>query len=989
MKLKKMTALFMAVSLAWGSLSVQALPVQAFQQNAVGSDTSTYKPASRNIKSRFQIDGYHFYDIHDGAYDGRTHVNRMDTFIRDALTSVPVKKDENREQKPTLLRRWADLACGIFAATPSSYASYGDEDAFGEEKSEQIFKKRFKNDVCHGGYGKLQELLSSTSRQKTRSNNAWPHADRWQDVVTQSTGLQSARNLAQVQQTAFRELADLNRCNANINDFKAHNEIQYMSNDTDENKCLYTMVATRDRQGAQFCYDYNLLGLVFYDFNLQEIKKNDENLILSALDDQDKEVLEQQIKEGQDITFDGFSFKDNKSETINTVQTSNMNRQSVNTEMSLTSSITKNQSTSETHNNNYKMTEDLQVGWTHNFGPMSPSSGTYLNMFTNQISVNFKWGNEQSWGESKTESNGVTEQSSISTKHTVTVPAHTVMYLKNVKEELSMEEEYSHPVMVSYKVAVFSMNGRYYDDDWAILSFPTAGYQQRSFFTEIGSRENKSGAWFNLNERAVENYDSDNVKAITRVIGNKHAYRQDYNWTNPFVDKLDWNQVYSKSANIDIPAKEAVETLTTCLPISLTGGILRTNLSLTDVKVEDTIPVYSLEQVVLEESSKSEYSLMPGQSLNLSEVKLKGIDRDNVPFYTFNPSKGTWKFVDENGQFLDGSELGVLEVNSSNNLCFKANNSKSGKVFLKYVVEDKYYKYYRDGEYYSQLPTVQSEDVITPVIAVNCRTAESAFDGVIEVPEEISVNYVPGEPIDLSDLEDLEAFIFDSQNNQLRVQPAWGFKESRNCCLDGTQMTFYKDGIYHLRAQYGTKYSKWIDVYAKAAEPALPEEDQEDTDAVNYQDLAASFCQTFRAGKINGLDLLLSANPDLADFSFDDSAQAFQLLKDRGLFNNQDSVPSAGTESVSIKDLAVFLYAARTQFGFCQEVDAPAGFDELADLSWVSEQHLPALKWAMACGLDLHDLARKASLEETEQFLTNGLSEIGFDAIKSRYKIID
>ena len=88
------------------------------------------------------------------------------------------------------------------------------------------------------------------------------------------------------------------------------------------------------------------------------------------------------------------------------------------------------------------------------------------------------------------------------------------------------------------------------------------------------------------------------------------------------------------------------------------------------------------------------------------------------------------------------------------------------------MVEDKYYKYYRDGEYYSQLPTVQSEDVITPVIAVNCRTAESAFDGVIEVPEEISVNYVPGEPIDLSDLEDLEAFIFDSQNNQLRVQPA-------------------------------------------------------------------------------------------------------------------------------------------------------------------------------------------------------------------------
>mgnify|MGYP004444806785 FL=1 len=305
------------------------------------------------------------------------------------------------------------------------------------------------------------------------------------------------------------------------------------------------------------------------------------------------------------------------------------------------------------------------------------------------------------------------------------------------------------------------------------------------------------------------------------------------------------------------------------------------------------------------------------------------------------------------------------------------------------MVEDKYYKYYRDGEYYSQLPTVQSEDVITPVIAVNCRTAESAFDGVIEVPEEIAVNYVPGEPIDRSDLEDLEAFIFDSQNNQLRVQPAWGFKESRNCCLDGTQMTFYKDGIYHLRAQYGTKYSKWIDVYAKAAEPALPEEDQEDTDAVNYQDLAASFCQTFRAGKINGLDLLLSANPDLADFSFDDSAQAFQLLKDRGLFNNQDSVPSAGTESVSIKDLAVFLYAARTQFGFCQEVDAPAGFDELADLSWVSEQHLPALKWAMTCGLDLHDLARKASLEETEQFLTNGLSEIGFDAIKSRYKIID
>ena len=995
---RKLTAAILAASLTLSGLSLTA-----FAQDTKDSKTTEQGPAqtgkiydsvNKQFPKTFSVDGYHLYDIcpQEDENHKRADLKFETGLMQQTILSRPYNQDDEEKNKfdnnPTLLKEWANIACGIFAGTPSSYRSYGDEDSFGEEKSEQIFKNRFMHDVSGklNSYGNLSELLAKEKegKQRTEANR---DDDCYKDIVTKNSGILFAENMNSVQNNAFNMLRKLNGLSAAPEDFSRYASLKGMEEDKGNNPCLYTMVATRDRQGLTFCYDYNLFGLVFYDFNLHKSNDGENDLVFSALTKEQKEELKKQMEKDADVVENTYRYSDKKSEDINSTATVNHSNSILKSAVSLTKSSSVTEQISETSTKNYKMNESVSFNWTHNTG----SLGGGLNLFSNQFGVTVTVGSEQSWGSSETEtkSKSKTEQTSETTQ--VDVPPHCAQYLKKKSETKTTEDQYDQPVMISYKVAVFSLNGRYYDDGLAINSFCTAGYGQRAFFTEIGSRLNDTGAWYNLKQRSNGRFNADNAVATTKLVGQKHAYNHKYNWDTPFISKLDWGEIKKKANNIDLNIEDSIATLTTYLPISLTGGTLTITENLTKTELGEFVPTRQLKTVQVAKAEDESVNLLPGQSLNLSRIQLQGLDEDQVPFFTFTPGKGRWELIDENGNPINNCDLGVLSRNSTGEYIFKANqNTVSGKVFAKYFVEDNYYKYYVDGAAYNKLPTVSSKDVNTQVIEINCKSLESTFDGTIETPKEIVLLYQPGTAVNLTEAASLKrTYLYDSKGNQLKVQPNWQVKEESDCELKENWMTIHEDGDYHIRFKYGSIYSDWVVVHAKADHSSDSELLTDSAKAVDYEDAAAALYETVLKNQSQDLELPDSIDENLQNMDPCNKNQAFELAANQNLFSNQTADNVNGTDLVSVKDLALFMYTLRDQFGIDDEIEAPQGFDELMENAQVSWRHLPALKWAMANGLDLSDLNRSVNKKETVQFMQNCLNQIAEEQANPTYLELD
>ncbi|MCF0260841.1 MAG: hypothetical protein HUJ54_13360 [Erysipelotrichaceae bacterium] len=324
------------------------------------------------------------------------------------------------------------------------------------------------------------------------------------------------------------------------------------------------------------------------------------------------------------------------------------------------------------------------------------------------------------------------------------------------------------------------------------------------------------------------------------MIGNKHgAGYPEYDWDNPYVDHLDWNEVknkvddlhphvYGKTVwdhgsmtyvNYFLNFKHALNSLTSNLPYSLTGGSLMCDVKATNVAIKEFLPIKALTHVSLVDSKQEEQTLLQGESLNLSNLNLKGVDEDQISFYGFNASKGQWKLVDERGNLLTSTDLGTLATNASGTSVFKASTTAEGTVYAKYFVNENTYKL-------ADKSMVLPERVVTPTIAIHVENAASTFQGTIETPETVTIEYNKGKAVNLNNLKNLNAYVFDTKGNQLDVPVTWYVKE-KTCSLANNRITFPEDGTYHIRAKYGNVYSDWTVVTAsetdKELEPDTPD----------------------------------------------------------------------------------------------------------------------------------------------------------------------
>ena len=806
-----------------------------------------------------QKSGLNFYDIAKNQKNG-VNINDPSSLMKSTLLSQPDGSGK------TVLQHWAALACGIFSSTPSSYASEDAEKDMGAGKDLKEFRKRFTEDVSTGtkNYGNLYQLLSTDQERKQSTEDSDFDAKYHQDINTYSTGLRYAQNLNAVQEKAHSLLADLDDSeHVNPSGYAKYHSIPAMAETKEKGTpALYSMVATRDKDGILSDYTYNALGLAFYDFQLEEAPDESGFKKTTPLTAEQVQEIREKIATGKAVDLKGFTFR--KEPTVNS-HTYEVNDSS--SVMTASHSLAKTTSTTVTDTNTaaatYKQGKEFSAG-------AKVGGKFFSDLFTGELTAGMKLTKEETKTDTKTNTYTTANTEVKTDSNNYPIPAYSAAEIQTNTSTKKITESYSKPVVITYKVAVFSMCGEHQGS-----SFEDGGCYHRNFFTEIGSQTDNSTAWSNLQDRTAPNHIGDDTydksKAVTKLYGRRFAKNplrspllgpfmniagylglgaskgMNYPWDKPYLDHINWNNAIQCANSLGYDrdqsnaGEDSIKALTTHLPVSTAGGVVTTETTTQDVSLKDMISTRTLSRVDLENANQSSHVIKEGESLRLNSIGLKGINDANCAFTGFNAQKGHWILTDANGTPMKDpvkSDLGTVMKDGSGNPIFKAASGKSGMAYLKYIVNDNVYRVYNQEN-------VKSANVQTPVISVKVQSDAQSFKGSIEIPENINVTYKSNEPIDLNSLVGQDVNVFDAKNHIVNKPVVWVAKNKSGIQMENGKIKITKDGDYQVRAEYGDVASDWMTVHAKASaqsvqKKASAQSDQKKTSAQSDQKKASA-----------------------------------------------------------------------------------------------------------------------------------------------------
>lgn len=645
--------------------------------------------------SSFTRDGITYYDIYGGQKTGRPSIDNLENLIKDSIYNKPMNADSS---KKTPAEYWAGLARGIYASNRESYYSYGGKS----------FQSRFQsNPGKDNAYGNLMEAFTRPSSIKYY--NTKKHAERLKDVVTQMTGVQTAKNLNDVQEAAYYQLSHLNSGKIKASDFRKHSSLKAMADDTGDGKVLYNLLATRDREGGTFRYGYSCLGIAYSNFSVSPIsaEENGSNStgVTTALKGYDSlDEAKNEVKAGKSIS--GFTSSVDDKVTKDSFKNSSTMEQS--------KTLTTGESKSETMSSTISHSEQVSF------------STSQKAIFTfGKDDVFFRGGMEFEFTEGKLWENGVsdtasTEQhSSTESSVSLTLPGHTAATQSLVNSSFTDVMTYDCPVRISYTVTIFSYSGCYYDDNVATTYFTSKGYNQNGFITQFKDAHN------NLRERVEHKGDAgfDRSNGLTKGIKVKHGYsRSSFDWDTPWVDHLDYGAIEKEIKGMDgLKYSDSIDNLTENQPISLAGAKLERHGKGNQAFISAILPIYTIREVTLQNPEDGEKKVKEGESLYLRNIKMDATDVENGDFYGFKASKGTWKIVNEDGKEVK-SDVISLTRNSSGDYVIKG--LKKGTAHVKYSVGTKAYQLFDEKTDESDPKSyvyVNPSDVETPVIDITVK----------------------------------------------------------------------------------------------------------------------------------------------------------------------------------------------------------------------------------------------------------------------------
>ncbi|MBQ7482400.1 MAG: Ig-like domain-containing protein, partial [Lachnospiraceae bacterium] len=287
------------------------------------------------------------------------------------------------------------------------------------------------------------------------------------------------------------------------------------------------------------------------------------------------------------------------------------------------------------HSNSYSYEEGISIGNEVSAIPIIQKITTTLNFKATQAV-------QDGWSKSEAK----TQNYNTSREVDVSVPAHSVLMVKEYITDANETTRYNCPIALSYKVEFFyTPHGPYRDASGKIYSFLNEQLSPECYI-EKGKNDSK---------RRVDAFIPDARKDLKhRALeeGKKDGYdKQGITWSE--VKKL---------------AGPQIELLSKSVPISGTGARFEAEVKAKGFKVDGAMPLYPLEKIKLMppkisfvENTPVDITNMQYYTANMKvgdfiapdSLQLKGYDRDGVEYCKFAQTNGSWHIVDENGLELD------------------------------------------------------------------------------------------------------------------------------------------------------------------------------------------------------------------------------------------------------------------------------------------------------------------------------------------------
>lgn len=631
-----------------------AIPFSVFAASAKENEcTVTYYTDEAGTPigiKKVQIGDQVYYDCSGGMY-----AELNENYLKNVLTTE-YKVDENTSI--TILEQWANIAAAIFE-NGGKYTCCPDDNG---DDYDNLYGKNFSNksdENCYVG-GLLADPESNEGGEKG-------------DDYYHSTGLTYTTSLSEVRTAMGNEIAKgVDRRNCSGSDILGQGTCDSalpQLNDETKQTVLYNIVTSVGRDGKTPKYRYNSYGIAFYDFSISVLA--DENL--------------------QYVTNPGSASGDLTVGNVDT-ETTYIASQVNNTAKDSSMEFSLENTTSET------ISSSMQNGSTYTFGE---SIGVEAGFSGIGFSTGFSC--EEAFSSILTDE----KSSSHSTGSTVTtscvVPAYTQAILKQEYGSSTSELSYDVPVVLNFKVAIFSMSGDVYADGCGVCTMSTHHYSQSYFYTSFG--ENNTNAYESLDYRVNTNSGNNKVNGGDSKNGETYVFFERH---LPFEnDKdsksnydIDWKNVettYEKNTGSTLTIGE----FSKMIPMLSTGVTSTITCTTCSTEISEYKPLYLPSSVRITNLNEINTNLMQGSTYNLNKICLDAFNRYDGSYYGFVYGDGHW-------EVCEGSEDVLKITPGTNTITVIGEPGETGCV--QWVLNDdvEYTSVYDQG-------SVTSED-IEPVI---------------------------------------------------------------------------------------------------------------------------------------------------------------------------------------------------------------------------------------------------------------------------------
>ena len=415
---------------------------------------------------------------------------------------------------------------------------------------------------------------------------------------------------------------------------------------------------------------------------------------------------------------------------------------------------------------------------------------------------------------SQTIENGWSEEKSCSDEQTTTynvsveLPPYTNVMMKQTSGKTTTTTNYNCPVALNFTVTIVEYTLDPSDNNAAC---------QTQVLATFGANARKD-----LNQRGVI----------------------EYTLTDP--NGIRWSDLYNAHSEL----WSLVENkLTATAPMASTGAKFTAVYKTVNNEVSGLAPIYALS-IVKTANDIMEYNLSSGEYLFVDSIGLEGLNARNAAYYGFNPDKGHWILVGEDGQELTGSSVASLETNPVSGHTKLVAGQEAGTVYLKYMIDENCYAT-------AERPTVCTKnDELSSTAMIEVNVSETPFtDGSIEISGTLSG--IVGDPAKLIEGPDgLTVEIEDATGLEISRPVVWEAKElaSKGIKVEDNQISFTKEGTFHVRATTGKVQSGWYEVKALPARelaviqiPDTADFDYKDQQTLNLADLTISYKDQYGA----------------------------------------------------------------------------------------------------------------------------------------------